>query len=109
SSVIVGTVIAASSFRTALNRIFAVESHGFWLGPVILSLVAGILWFALMLSFGLLGTIPRTQSISCTERHRDRYFAVSFAFGLAVALILAVSAWLALEVNDDLFYSRLLP
>ena len=62
-----------------------------------------------MLSFGLLGTIPRTESISYTERHRNRYFAVSFAFGLAVALILAVSAWLALEVNDDLFYSRSLP
>jgi hypothetical protein len=109
SSVIAGTVIAASSFRAALDRIFAVESHRFWLGPVILSLIAGILWFLLMLAFGVLGTIPKPVSVSCTKEQRGRYFGVSFALGLAVALILAVSACLALEANDDLFYSRSLP
>ena len=62
-----------------------------------------------MLAFGVSGTIPKAGSISSTKGLRDRYFAVSFAFGLAVALILAVSACLVLEVNDDLFYSRSLP
>lgn len=108
SLAVAGTGIAASSFRASLNRIFAVESHGFWLGPIILSLVAGILWFALMLAF-LAFAIRITNSVSSAKGHRDEHLALSFAFALAAALALAISAWLALEANDGLFYSRSLP
>ena len=113
SSAVAGTVIVAGLFRAALNRVFAIESPQFWLGRTIASCLAvRIFWFALTLAFGALGTIPKTvsfQSARSTKRNYIRHSAVSFALALAVAFVLAVSAWLALEVNDAYFYSRSLP
>lgn len=111
SAVIAGTIIAANCFRVGLNRIFAIQSSRLWLAQTItISLIGAVLWFLLTLGMGSRGSIAigRDSGVSA-EADRGRRFARTFALSAGIALLFAFSAWLALDANDNLFYSRLLP
>ena len=112
SSAVAGTAFAASSFTAVLHRVFAVESHQLWFAPIIISLSAGVFWFVLMIALGAFGLIAKTvdsRNFSSRKLDHDRHFALNFVIALGAALMLALSAWLVLQANDDFFYSRLLP
>jgi hypothetical protein len=113
------TVLAVRIFRTTLDYRFGRQEQGF-LGPslivaLIAAFVVGLGWFGLL--FVLIkyanrpGVVIRDKASNSLPiaacKRRSLYQDVCTA-GIA-AIVLASTAWLALGINDEEFYSRLTP
>jgi hypothetical protein len=106
-----GTVAGAQLFRAALwliftdqrERVFSVTRA--W---TVLAVFLGLIWVALVASAVRYGN-RRSQSRPDQTEVKRKSWLIDVPLGTVAALVIAISAWLALEANDELFFSRLLP
>lgn len=99
-------------FRLILNRVPFAET-GHWIGSVILASVGGLLWFALTF-FCLLRALRSDDGnslpvASSADAKRAGGFLSTFTSSAVIACVLSLTAWVALDWNDAIFYSHLLP
>jgi len=110
--VIATSVFGAAVFRLMLNRVPAAET-GHWIGTVVLAAVCGLLWFVLCFCCLLraIGSDDRNSITAApgTNAGRIRGFPSALALSIVVACVMSLSAWLALDWNDGIFNSHLLP
>jgi hypothetical protein len=110
------TILAAGFFRAAMGRIF----YGDWDGilftqPALFAIIVAVVWFSFVFTCSAFAA-SRAPSV-CAESDPSKSEvptgagrpAAILPAVISTALVLAISAWLVLNVNDDLLASRLEP
>jgi hypothetical protein len=111
AAVIFGVTIGSAAFRFLLHRILAMPRDEQLRGPFILASVLGLFWFAL--AFLLLARssssgvgFPQERNPSSTG---TRTVFRTITLTLVSACVMAITAWVGLYLNDEVFESRSLP
>src|SRR5438552_1395301 len=112
---IAGTTMSTLLFKKLLNEIFFSEcGRPNLIAAFTFTSVISIGWFVFVLMMIRIGhrktnlflRAQPTESISDTQ---TASFIRTLCIATIVAFVLAFTAWFSLEINDELFQSRLLP
>jgi hypothetical protein len=110
--VIASSILGMTILRLILDRVLSAET-GNWIGSVILAAVCGLLWFALTffcLLRALRGDGENSLAVaSSADAKQAGGFLSTLTSAAGIACVLSLTAWLALDWNDAIFYSRSLP
>jgi hypothetical protein len=116
SVAIAAIFIITRGFRAVMGHVFSRGPQDDWFVPVTaIAAVLGLFWFGLTLTCDSLGDCSTMMGSPHSarpkhQRHSQLWkFLASLTVAGITALVLAISGWLALEVSDELFFSRLLP
>lgn len=111
AAIVFGAIAGSALLRLLLHRVLAMPGDVQLRGPIILASLLGFFWFAL--GFLVLARssargidFPRARTPSPTGT-RTVFRAITLA--LVVACVMAITAWVGLYLNDQIFYSRSLP
>ncbi len=111
AAVVFGAVAGSAVLKLLLHRILAMPRNEQLRGPFILAFVLGLLWFGLaflVLRRARSGKDPSRQGQDASPSSR-RAFGRMIARAIAVACVLAITAWTGLTLNDEILESRSLP
>ena len=105
AAVVFGVTAGSAVLRLVLHRVLAMPRDDRLAGLIILAALLGLLWFVLAL-VSLLRSNFRGQDQRATGIKR---IWRTIAIAAVITSVLAISAWMALYLNDEIFYSRSLP
>jgi hypothetical protein len=111
AAIVFGAIAGSALLRLLLHRVLAMPGDVQLRGPIILASLLGFFWFALgFLVFARSSArridFPRARTPSPTGT-RTVFRTITLA--LVVACLMAMTAWVGLYLNDQIFYSRSLP
>jgi hypothetical protein len=111
AAIVLAAIIGSAAFRLLLHRILAMPQDEQLRGPIILAFVLGLFWFALaslvLARSSSTGVgFPQWLNPSPTG---TRTVLRTITLALVVACVIAVTAWVGLYLNDEIFESRSLP
>ena len=111
AAIIFAAIAGSALLRSLLHRVLATPSDAQLRGPIILAAILGLFWFAV----GFL-VLARSSSSGIGFPHRrnlsltgTRTVLTTVALALVIACVVAITAWVALYLNDEIFESRSLP
>lgn len=111
AAVIFGAIAGSWFLKLLLRRIFAMPPDDRLAGPLILALIAALFWFVVsflaLMRAGSGNAASRQEHNSSPTRTRTVLRTITHA--LVVAILLAISAWTGLFLNDEILESRSLP
>ena len=116
SLIVAAATLSVGVFRLEMNRIFDGYQNPTWYLSLVRAPIFGLEWFILMSGYAMLSlrggepsvtsdTVNENPSSARKPNSTGRLFGVS----AVIALVLALSASLALDFSDSIFQSRLLP
>jgi hypothetical protein len=113
AAVISASALSAAIFRAVVNRIFSTPSDRLLLRSLLFAAILGILWFTFAF-ICVFRTMRNENRLVRQNDSRDRakgWKSLVRGFGLSfgIAVVLSLSVWLALELNDEIMQSRMLP
>ena len=116
SLIVAAATLAVALFRLGMNRIFDGYQNPTWYLSLVRVPIFGVEWFILMSRHAMLGLRGGEPSVTSDTVYENSSSAqkpnsTGRLFGLSaiIALVLALSASLALDFSDSIFQSRLLP
>lgn len=107
---VTGAVLGMGIFRIVLQRVFVIRRDATVVPLLLVAVAFGIGWFIfafLCLRWAARSKLRRNPNTSATIR--SVHFVRTLWTSATIALVLALCAWFALWLNDEIFYSRLLP
>jgi len=105
AAVVFGVTAGSAVLRLVLHRVLAMPPDDRLAGPIILAALLGLLWFVLALVALARSNTPAQDQVASGTKPIWRTIAIA----AVMASVLAISAWMALYLNDEIFYSRSLP
>jgi len=111
AAIVFAAIAGSALLRLLLHRVLAMPSDVQLRGPIILAAILGLFWFAV----GFL-VLARSSSSGVgfpQERNPSptgtRTVLRTVTLALVIACVVAITAWVGLYVNDEIFESRSLP
>jgi hypothetical protein len=108
AAVVFAATIGSAAFRLLLHRILALSRDEQSWGPIILAFLLGLFWFALTFlvlarsNSSAVGSPPWLNPSPTGTRAVLRTITVA----LVIGCVIAVTAWVGLYLNDEIFESR---
>jgi hypothetical protein len=114
--ILAAATVAVALFRLGMNQIFDGYQNPTWYLSLVRAPILSLEWFILTSVFTMVALRDGEPYVTSDSVHENASFArtansIDRLFGISavVALVLALSAWLALYFSDSIFQSRLLP
>src|ERR1700723_442638 len=116
SLVVAAATVAVALFRLGMNRIFDGYQNLTWYLSLVRAPIFGLEWFILTSGYAMLSLRGGERTVTSDTVHENPSSARKpnstgrlFGVSAVIALVLALSASLALDFSDSIFQSRLLP
>jgi hypothetical protein len=116
SLILAAATLAVTLFRLGMNQTFDGYQNPTWYLSLVRAPILGLEWFILTSAFTMVALRDGEPYVTSDSVHENASSArtansIGRLFGISavVALVLALSAWLALYFSDSIFQSRLLP
>jgi hypothetical protein len=116
SLTLAAATLAVALFRLGMNRIFDGYQNPTWYLSLVPVPIFGLEWFILMSGYAILSLRGRAPSVTSdtvnlnpSSARKPNSTVRLFGLSAVIAVVLALSAWLALDFSDSVFQSRLLP
>lgn len=111
AAIVFAAIAGSALLRLLLHRVLAMPSDVQLRGPIILASVLGLFWFAL--GFLVLARASSSGVGFPQERNPSptgtRTVLRTITLALFIACVIAITAWVGLYLNDEIFESRSLP
>jgi hypothetical protein len=111
AAVVFAVTIGSAAFRLLLHRVLAMPQYEQSWGPIILASVLGLFWFtlaSLVLARSGSNAVPSPQWLNPSLTGRRTVLRM-MTLALVITCVIAVTAWVGLYLNDEIFESRSLP
>jgi hypothetical protein len=111
TAVVFAATIGSAALRLLLHRILAMPRDVQLRGPIILAFLLGLFWFALaflVLARSSSNGVGSPQWLNPSPTG-TRTVLRTITLALVIACVIAVTAWVGLYLNDEIFESRSLP
>jgi len=116
SLILAAATLAVALFRLEMNRIFDGYQNPAWYLSLVRAPIFGLEWFILVSGYTMVSLRAGEQSVGSGSVHEHAALVRKssstgrlFGISVVIAVVLALSAWLALDFSDSVFQSRLLP
>jgi len=111
AALLAAAILGMASLRAAVNRTFGGARNAHWTELVAVASALGLLWFVVGLYVvrSRHGTANNSAKSDAREPRGNRGVGWPLAMSIFIALVMALSAYFALYLNDEIWYSRLLP